>query len=175
MLNMRRGGYSLFEVVVVMGVVVVVGFLTLPLIRPLLQSNHLQAASDLVQARWTEMRYHAIAEGRAYRFAVMANTGLFRIAPDDGRFWGDSANISNSDAPPWIVEDTLPGEVLFKSAANGGSGGSGGWTNALTFLPDGTSREDVKVAFGLAGSRALTLKLRGATGSVTAGEEGNGS
>ena len=47
---------------------------------------------------------------------------------------------------------------------------SQGWTRALTFLPDGTAREDVVVAFGKAGARALTLRVQGAVGAVTSGE-----
>lgn len=180
---MRRAGYTLFEVVLVVSVLVVVGFVSLPMIKPMLSSNNMQAASDLVRARWTEMRNRAISDGRPYRFAIMHNTGKFRIAPEDTDFWGDSDNAGEGDQEirPWVVEGTLPGSVIFvsadatsadgKPAAQSQSGG--GWTRTVTFLPNGTAHEDVEVAFGQSGSRSVTLKLRGITGSVSSGEGKN--
>lgn len=180
----RRRGYSLFEVMVVTGVVLVIGFLSLPLLKPMLESNHLQSSSDLVQSRWTEMRFRAMAEGRPYRFAFKERSGKFRIAPDDGDFWGEGGNAPQSDTPPWIVEENLPGQVQFKSATASALGnapaaqtsqGGGDWTRAVVFLPDGTSREDVRLTFGQEGSRGVTLNLRGTTGSVTSSDAGEGN
>jgi len=155
-----------------MAVLVIIGAVSIPAIKPMLTSNHLQAASDMVRSRWTEMRTRAVADGRSYRFSIVENTGKFRIAPED-------EDQDNSDARPWIVEGTLPGNVTFATAhatsAGGsgsqGSGGGSGWSRVVTFLANGTSHEDVQVAFGQTGSRPLVLRLRGTTGAISA-EEG---
>jgi hypothetical protein len=159
----------------VMGILVLTGAICFPLVAPMLASNNLQGASDLVRSRWTEMRTRAVSDGRAYRFALMENTGKFRIAPDDDPSWGDSGQSSDSEARPWIVEETLPGKVQFKNLqANKGSqghGGSGGWTHALTFMADGTAREDVQISFSQGGGASLTLKVQGHTGAISAGDD----
>jgi type II secretory pathway pseudopilin PulG len=184
----RRSGYSLFEVALVMTLLVLAGILALPFIQPMLAGNNLQAASDMLRARWTEMRSRALADGRPYRFAIKDNTGNFKIAPDGEEFWGDAGTGGSnaapmSDIPPWVIQEQLPGQVLFLKAGTIGTGSdpsvggssSGGWTTVFVFLPNGTAHEDVQVTFGMAGSRSLALKLRGATGTILseAGGEGN--
>jgi hypothetical protein len=172
-----------FELVLVTGIVVVAAGLAIPLIGPMLSSSNLQAASDEVKARWTEMRSRAVSDGRPYRFAIMENTGKYKIAPEGSEFWGDGDDSSSdSEARPWVVEGKLPGEVHFLSSeatptggqSTSGHGGSGGWTRTVTFLPNGTAREDVHVSFGQAGSTAMHLELRGATGTIIAREHPGG-
>jgi Tfp pilus assembly protein FimT len=168
----RRSGYTLFELGLVMAVLVIIGAISVPVLKPMLTSNHLQAASDMVRSRWTEMRTRAVADGRGYRFSIVENTGKFRIAPEE-------EDGAQSDGQPLIVEGTLPGNVLFQSSqstpagensTSGSSGGSAGWTRVMTILANGTSHEDVQVSFGQAGAGSLILKLRGATGAITAQE-----
>jgi Tfp pilus assembly protein FimT len=166
----RRSGYTLFELGLVMAVLVIISAVSIPVLKPMLTSNHVQAASDLVRSRWTEMRTRAVADGRSYRFSIVEHTGKFRIAPEDD-------DNSHSDARPWVVEGTLPGNVVFMtSGASAGANhsshsASNGWTRVVTFLANGTSHEDVHVAFGQDGSASLVLRLRGATGAISA-EEG---
>jgi hypothetical protein len=172
---MRRSGYTMFEIVLVMGILVLIGAVCVPLMKPMLASNDVQAATDLVRSRWTEMRTRAMTEGRAYRFAIQENTGKFRIAPDDSQFWGDGGSSSSgSDQPAWVIEETLPGQVVFMNGGSAGQdggsagGGSGGWSLSFTILPDGSARQNVQVAFGQGGAPSLILKLHGKTGAVVA-------
>jgi prepilin-type N-terminal cleavage/methylation domain-containing protein len=178
-----RSGYTLFEVLCVLVVILVAFFIALPAIQPMMADNHLQAASDMVQARWNEMRNRAVAEGQPYRFAVMEHTGSFKIAPDSAEFWADGSNTVANDPEtrPWVVEEKLPGNVLFlgtevtpTGAEQPSSTGGGEWHRAVTFLPNGTAKEDVHVSFGQEGSRSLTLTLRGVTGLISADDSGKG-
>lgn len=193
-----RSGYTLFEVICVVTVLAIVGALSAPLVKPLLSSNQAQAASDLVRSRWTEMRTRAQSEGRPYRFAIMDGTGKFKIAPDTSSFWDDAEPTSSeSDLPPWVVEETLPGQVTFVQAgvsasatssstsvspggtpstpgASGHHGGGGVWNSTLTFLPNGTAREDVEIAFGQGGMSSAVLRIRGRTGTITSGHAKEG-
>src|SRR5262245_17091932 len=100
----RRGGYTLFELVLVLALLVVAAALAFPLIEPMMAENDITAARDMVRARWAEMRGRAMAEGRAYRFAVTENTGKFRVAPDDDAYWSGRADGQEEDERPLIVE-----------------------------------------------------------------------
>src|SRR5262249_40778116 len=129
-------------------------------------------------------RARALDEGRAYRFAIVPNHGNFRIAPDSADFWGsgDAPQSTASTEPPLVMDDVLPKGVRFTTPAalqsgavdqGGGAGppqGSvdpGQWTRLVTFLPDGTTREDVEIAFHARGGLPVILKLRALTGVVT--------
>jgi hypothetical protein len=43
----------------------------------------------------------------------------------------------------------------------------GSYQGIVTFLPDGTSREDVRIVFSTKGARPIALTLRGITGAVS--------
>lgn len=170
-MNSARNGHTLFEVMLVMAVLVIVGFLSVPYLAPMFSTNKVQTAQDLLKTRWAEMRYHAMNEGRPYRFGFQENSGKFRIAPDNTDNWGDGAARDASSDAGWVVESELPDEILFaRSDKMAQPASSQGWIKALTFLPDGTAREDVVVAFGKSGSRSLTLRVQAAIGAVTTGE-----
>lgn len=183
-----RPAYTLMEVVLVMALMLTLGALAYPMVDSLYANSRLTAASDQIRARWSETRSRALEERRNYRFAVKDNTGKFRIAPDTQEFWPDgdpSADPGNPDQKPLVLENTLPDRVLFGNgnAQAGGnsqagsnpqgggntqpSGGSAGWRTVVTFLSDGTAKEDVEVTFSTRGARSVTLKLRGATGTTT--------
>ncbi len=171
----RRSGSTLFEILLVMAILLVGGAICIPLIAPMMSSNDLQAARDLVRARLTEMRTRAVSEGRAYSFSLVENSGKFRIAPDADDSSGGNGQSAGSDQRPWIVEETLPGKVQFMklqsdtvNSTSPGQGGKGNYTAVLTFLPDGTARENVEISFGQNGKPALLLKVRGHTGAISA-------
>ena len=163
---MKRRGYTLFELVLVLALVVVAASLTFPLAESLLKPNRINAASDLIRAQWAEMQFRAMSEGRAYRFLAIDKTGKFRIEPDDG-----DPGSPTSDG--WIYEGELPEDVVMVKD----EGALMAATTALTpgteyevvavYLPDGTARNDVLLSFGLPGIRPLTLQIRALTGAVS--------
>src|SRR5947209_5242837 len=135
------------------------------------------AAADMIKARWADARAFAREQGRAYRFAIQDGTGAFRVAPDSPEFWtGDTGNPSGANGgdgqQPAVIDGALPKEISFASAGDDAQAaqgaGSGGWANAIVFLPDGTARQDATIAFTEAGNtRALYLKLHGNTGATS--------
>lgn len=181
---MRRPGYTLFELIIVLAVLVILATLAVPSWQSASSTMRLTESADILRAGWATARAHAINEGRAYRFAYVPNHGNFRIAPDSSDFWGGSTPAAETDqtVQPYIDEDALPKGVRFSSAetvqqahGNYGDGNSslpvgsvqpGSWTTAVTFQPDG-SAQDVEVIFTTEGSRPLSVKLRGLTGAVT--------
>jgi prepilin-type N-terminal cleavage/methylation domain-containing protein len=179
-----RAGYTLFELVIVLAVLVIMATLAVPSWQSASSTMRLTESADILRTAWATARAHAINEGRAYRFAYVPNHGNYRIAPDSSDQWGGSTGPEQTDnsTPPYVQEDVLPKGVRFSSAevvqsANGhfeggdtalppGSVQPSGWTTAVTFQPDG-SAQDVEVIFTTEGSRPLSVKLRGLTGAVT--------
>ena len=185
-----RRGFTLFELILVLALLVILGALAYPSLDEMYGDNRLSAASDMVRAAWASARSHALDEGQAYRFAILPGEGNFRVAPDSSQFWGgnnsDNSNpqseaYDNSNSS-FVFEDVLPKGVRFAlpDSLQGGGGPSSGdssapvgsvdpssWHNLATFLPDGTAMQDVEIAFQRGGSRPVILKLKGITGIIT--------
>jgi type II secretory pathway pseudopilin PulG len=169
---MPRRAFTLLEVSLVAVMIVIIGAMAYPSIEAIYGGVRLTAAADMIRARWADARTHAIDEGRAYRFAVIPDTGRFRVAPDTADQWegggGAPADEGPADTPPLVVEDELPSGVKFAEAGGDAGEAAGEWTVLVRFRPDGTADKDVEITFTSAGAAPLVLKLRGLTGSVTA-------
>jgi len=83
---MPRRAFTLLEVSLVCVLIVMLGAMAYPSIEAIYGGVRLTAASDLIRARWADARSHAAEDGRPYRFAVVPDTGRFRLAPDTGEF-----------------------------------------------------------------------------------------
>jgi prepilin-type N-terminal cleavage/methylation domain-containing protein len=172
---MRRTGYTLMEVILVLAIMVLLAALSFPSVETMYGDVRLNAAADQIRARWADARTQAIEEGRPYRFAVQTD-GRFRIAPDTMEFWGggstgDNALPNETDTPPLDIEESLPKGVKFSDNGlntAGDAGDAGGWITVVRFQPDGTASTDVEIVFESEGCRPLQLRLRGLTGAVTA-------
>lgn len=166
---MPRNAFTILEVTLVLAVLLIIAAITLPSIDVMYSDLRLTAAADVVRGRWAETRARALEDGVAYRFAVVQQTGKYRIAPDAGDFWaGGTGSAEETDAPPMIIEDELPQGVAFASDESGGEE----WSSVVVFQPDGTAREDVEIKFSTGGGKPLELRLRGLTGAVTVTRDG---
>ena len=177
---LRRRGYTLFEMVIVLALIVLLAGLAIPAIESMYADYKLQSAVDQVSGKWSQMRTRAILEGRAYRFGVRGDSD-FRVAPDDGQYWGggDNPAPSDSETPPLVVEDSLPRGIQFSQADAADAAGptdasnptlapsSGAWNTVAVFLPDGTAQQDVEIVFRMPNCAPLALKLRALTGGVS--------
>jgi hypothetical protein len=167
----RRLAYTLFELVLVLAVLVVLGSLSIPLMQTMLADNRVPVASDMIRTAWAEARARAVAEGRPYRFGVqnIEGGGLFQVAPDSPEFWEGSVPADPGEGmhdDGKVLVGKLPRDILFASEAEPAAGG---WSGLITFRLDGTAEEDAAVSFtNQGGQPALTLRLRGLTGAVTA-------
>src|SRR5438874_6921607 len=158
--------------IVVLAILIVAAAIATPSLSLLSGGPTLNAAADTVKARWAEARARAVADGRPYRFAVMENTGKFRVAPDSPEFWDGTTSDSSSDGarPPLVVEDKLPQEMRFlgsPDAAGASQGQSNDWTCPIVFMPDGNAQQDAQIVFGGSAGRPLVLRIKAATGVAT--------
>ena len=179
----HRPAYTLFELLLVLVLLVLLAAIAYPTLDGLLATFRMTEAADMVRANWADARAYAMNEGRPYRFAIVSGKGNFRVAPDSPEFWGGGdPPVADSNNPPLVVEDSLPRGVRFstpdtyQSASIDQSGDSslppgsvdpGSWSTIVTFLPDGTTKEDVEIIFTGAGARPVDVKLRGLTGAVS--------
>jgi prepilin-type N-terminal cleavage/methylation domain-containing protein len=198
-----RRGYTLFEVVLVMAIMLIIAALASPLMfEGLYGTTKVTAAADMVRAHWADCGHQAVEHGRPYRFAVIPNTGRFKIEPYDpahhqpapdgsGADQGGQNNITpfiDSNTPVLddsaktgiIIEDQLPSGVRFGTKDNpvnpdSEESADGDYVTIAVFLPDGTAMNDVEIIFSAKGGTSITLKLRGLTGTCTqfrTGEDG---
>lgn len=177
----RRPAYTLFEVVLVAGVLLLVAAFSVPSLKGMHGYYKLQGGVDAVRASFAQARSRAIEEGRPYRFAVEPNGNHYRIAPDRPDYWSGPASAGDGDGPALVLEQTLPAGVRFNlngepsnlpgpdvsDSAEKNTAASGEWSTAVVFLPDGTARDDVRIHFQVHGVRPMLLHLRGLTGTVT--------
>jgi prepilin-type N-terminal cleavage/methylation domain-containing protein len=181
---MRRG-YTLFEMVIVLALMLIIAGLSIPSIESMYSDSKLQAAVDQVRGAWAGMRSHAISEGQQYRFSVSMNGTDFRAAPDRPEYWGggDPPAADDPNNPPLVIQGTLPKGIRFTNDANDSSSAdsapqpptssastSGGtWSTMAVFLPDGTAQQDVEMTLRLpdSGATPISLRLRALTGGVS--------
>ncbi len=179
----RRAGFTLFEMMLVLGILVVLAAMIYPSLDAMYGGYRLTASADQVRAAWASARAHAMDDGRAYRFAVVPGKGNFRVAPDSPEYWaGNGGSPSDADlaTQPLILEEALKG-IGFTTLDAVPSGGldqgadsvlplgsvdPNQWTTVATFLPDGTARDDVTIVLEARGARPVVLTLRGLTGFV---------
>lgn len=162
-----RQGYTLLEMMLVLALIVIAAGITFPLATLLLSSNKVITAQDQVRTCFVRLRSVAMAQGRAYTFKVMENTGRYLLEPDE-----DSELTAGNGATPYVVNGELPEGVIFvrdKGALMGGSTpppAGGNFQTWAVFNPDGTSPENVVVIFGMPGQSARAIRIRGLTGAI---------
>jgi type II secretory pathway pseudopilin PulG len=172
-----RSGFTLFEIVAVMTIIIIIGALATPLLlQSLYGDTKVKAAADMVRARWADCRAQAIEESRPYRFAVVPNSRKFKIEPFQGSLQNrDTAFLNPEEVAAdtgFRLEDTLPEGVRFGTKdepvnPDGPESENGDYKTIAIFLPDGTAQEDVEITFGAKGSSSITIRLRAFTGSAT--------
>jgi len=147
----ERQGYTLFEIIVVLAIIMVAGAVAVPTIRSMMADTPVKAAADQVKSRLAEARAKAMEEGKPYRFEVRGDN-TFRVGPDD-EFEG-----------PNVLDDTLPRDVSFAQGGNNNQNGNG--ASSVVFLPDGTATSDFDLPLSQQGATPVTLKLNKTTGAT---------
>src|SRR5437868_13108945 len=104
-----------------MAIVLVAAALAIPAMDAMMADSRVKAARDMVRARWADIRGRAMREGRPYKFSIIANTGQYKIEPED------ASDPSDTDDDPLIFEGELPCKVIFTmDQSSVGAAGAGG-------------------------------------------------
>jgi prepilin-type N-terminal cleavage/methylation domain-containing protein len=97
---MRRSGFTLFEMVIVMVLIAIAASLAVPFVDSMMNPNQLSAAIDTVRSQCFEQaRNRAMEEGRPYRVSIVEGGDAYRVEPDD--------TDTNSD-PGLLIDGQLP-------------------------------------------------------------------
>jgi prepilin-type N-terminal cleavage/methylation domain-containing protein len=166
----KRSGFTLFELVIVMCLIVIALAIIAPVADSLINPNQVTASVDAVRSQWADLRGRAMEEGRPYRFSVQDGSSHFRAEPDDADAVGAAAGV--------VREGDISDPCIFGQSDGDVQGGdpngtssqtapSGTWRAVAVFLPDGTARADAALVFGRPGLPSVTLNLRALTGSVS--------
>jgi type II secretory pathway pseudopilin PulG len=144
-----HSAFTLFEVLLVLILLVIIGSLIMPLFEGGFASVRLRRATDQLLASWSETRGRAIETGQIQQFRYQPESGNYRSEP---WFPEEVAPAIVEPVEP-VAELMLPDEVVFAEgdvtvydpAAAGrqvtamGQGGSGTWSNPILFFPDGST------------------------------------
>jgi prepilin-type N-terminal cleavage/methylation domain-containing protein len=189
-----RNGYTLLELILVCAIGVVLVAIAYPSLNGLAGHEGMtgkrgqKAATDQLKNKLAEARAQAMEEGRAYRFAIVVGKGNYRFAPDSDDFWGQGGSTSTaaSGEKQLVVAGALPQGSMFCDCEDSSCAcpkeneptfddpakvSSGSYKALVTFLPDGTARDDGKIGVKTIGAHLAVLKLQALTGVVTTLED----
>jgi Tfp pilus assembly protein FimT len=169
--TMRRSrpAYTLMEIILVMTILIILGAVAIPSFDGMSGDTKVRGAGDDVRSAWAQARARAIETGLPHRFAAQDGAGKFRVAPDSDEYWDTGTGVEESDNGKVLV-GSLPDGIVFNviGTANASTQSSLGWDKIVTFLPDGTCKEDARVELNENGSTlVVVVKVRGLTGEVS--------
>jgi prepilin-type N-terminal cleavage/methylation domain-containing protein len=162
-----RPGFTVFELVVVLAILLMLAALTLPSFEALYGNSKQRAAVDLVRTRIANARTRAMETGAPQRLAISTDGTRIRLAPDGPNFADlPAAEFSTSNAK--VNEDSLDKATAGLSVDEGtpAPNGDGNWQTIATFKPDGTCKEDnAIVEIRQDGYPPIRIQIRGVTGT----------
>lgn len=166
MTNRSRRGFTLFELIAVMALLVLLAVAILPSVGAFRGDTRQRAAADSIRAELAVSRARAMEEGRPYRLSISEDGTRLRRAPEGPEF----AQVSAADRPAGSATAVeYPFEYVRAEVVREGEAGpvsDAGWVTVATVLPDGTCREDATLLAIREDERnALYVRVRGVTAS----------
>jgi prepilin-type N-terminal cleavage/methylation domain-containing protein len=163
-----RRGYTLFEMIVVMTILIILAAVVLPSLGAFRGNSRQRAAADSIRGELAVSRARAMEEGRPYRVAISEDGARIRRAPDDTNFSqntpttncpdGSSSAVDYAFESPVTVQVVPDPNVVAPAPDNG-------WVTIATVQPDGTCREDTTLVSIKEDDLApMYLRVRGLTG-----------
>lgn len=167
-LQSSRRGISILEVLLVCVIIVMVSALAVPTLDALFGDTKLKGSSDKIRNVLNQARSKAIEDGIPYRFAIVADTPKFKVAPDRTTIWGDVGSVGEAEegVTDLIIEDEISKDINFGKLTDN-SETSGEFTLIITFNPDGSASVDREIVIETSDSAPVVIKVRAMTGAVT--------
>lgn len=190
-----RRGFTLSEMLVVLGILVVITAVAQPAIRATLSDNRLRSAAKQVRVELAKARLKAVQSGVAQRFRYQLGKNRFEVAPlsagvDAASPRGSAGRGSAGGSGPERIVETLDNQAADLSCEQSLPEGvcfaedfetqpldpaptevaptdEEGWSSPIVFYPNGrTANAHIK----LKGERnaVVDVSLRGLTGAATA-------
>lgn len=192
-----RPAFTLVELLVVLGVLVVMASLSWPSLMRYVEENSLRQNAELVRRELANTRVLAIESGLTYQFRFEPQGRDFVILPfhDPQVSTNDSKKVSQNDEPRpakvktvvgHLSEGTTFGHVIESSDTPSDTGGhrlgekwlamlkdgalytDTAWSAPVLFRPHGASA-DTRLLIRDKSNRSVTFSVRGLTGAVRVG------
>lgn len=185
-LRAHRHAFTLIELILVLGVIVMIFSLAIPLATRALGTHALRQSADQVRVAMGQARVQAIKTGQIQALFFQIDSNWFNVAPfvhfaAQQAIAARQAQITARVARRDFDENQLPMGIVFadgmtsndgrsadaiiRSGAGGGGGGSGRGPGIkpILFYPDGTS-QDARVFLKDDKENFTSVGLRGLTG-----------
>lgn len=166
----NRAGFTLFELLVVLALIVVIASISVPVISTMLDEARLEGAADMIRAKTAEARAYAMDQGKPWRVAYIPGTGVIQVAPEESTDWEQmeqtviaKPGLFRDQLPKHVFMGTSPGDIT--SASESGTPGAA-WQTIAVYGYDGSAREDSITYFGKYGTPPMAMEMRALTGSV---------
>lgn len=92
MVRHRRGGFSLLELMLVLGILVAVAAISYPAVGRSLDNNRLRYSGDQIRAAWARARNKSMESGRTYVFRSETGSSSYMIEP-----WSQQDDLLETD------------------------------------------------------------------------------
>jgi prepilin-type N-terminal cleavage/methylation domain-containing protein len=188
-----RAGFTLLEMMLVLGVVAVFLGMTLPSVMKIFGQQKLTESAEKVRTAIASARARAIDSGIIYQFCCEPKGSNYVVVPFEADHV-NSRDASQSGAINLVSRGSgrLPAGVFFNTAALGMSGvvatglgphklapaaldglpnasdlGNVAWAPPILFKPDGSATMDAEIIVSDSRSQSVKLHVRAFTGSVS--------
>jgi prepilin-type N-terminal cleavage/methylation domain-containing protein len=170
--NPRRG-FTLFEVLLVMAILVAVATVAVPIFHKSFEVERLRKAADVLRTAWGKARVQAMTTGQTHVFRFQYETNQYVVA-----VWDTGEGMTEASTATTVAErpGALPDGIVFHAAekladlrASETDDAGGQTAPQIFFFPDGTT-STAQVLITNNKDRFLKVRLRGMTGIAQMGE-----
>jgi prepilin-type N-terminal cleavage/methylation domain-containing protein len=170
--NPRRG-FTLFEVLLVMAILVAVATVAVPIFHKSFEVERLRKAADVLRTAWGKARVQAMTTGQTHVFRFQYETNQYVVA-----VWDSGEGMTEASTTTTVAErpGALPDGIVFHAAekladvrASETDDAGGQTAPQIFFFPDGTT-STAQVLITNNKDRFLKVRLRGMTGIAQMGE-----
>lgn len=178
-------GYTLMEMLVTMGIVVLVAGMSWPALRGPLANHQLREAAQRIRIELAKTRLEAMETARPYELRYYGGSPWFLVTAEpvvehDGMTTGPLGSSRRADLDQEVrvmlrlpgdvrfVDEAAPESVLHDYAQEAPPEDDPLWSAPIRFQPDGTTASTALALANGEGNRVV-VTLRGLTGTVAVG------
>lgn len=174
-----RNAFTLIELILVLGVMVMIFSLAIPLATRTMGSHALRQSADRVRVAMGQARVKAIKSGQIQAMFFQNNSDWFNVGPFNQILAQEGlanrqSQIANNNARTDLGDNRLPNGINFVSgltvadgraadALSRGGGSGSSQIQPILFYPDGTA-QDARVFLKDEKQNMTSVQLRGLTG-----------